>query len=344
MAKDNTTIGSANLSTFSALLCLMASLISLPSMASDDLTVKNQQNIVDECLAAAIKTAPPQQTVAELNKRCQVHSKNAAERRFILEREAANNPFAILPHKPNYILPFSYSKVSEQPYEEVLYGRKFDNVEAKYQISLKYIAAQDIFYDGLNFQFAFTAVSWWQSYNAALSAPFRETNYEPEMMLSYTKTWPLFGIPVIYSSLSFNHQSNGNSGTLSRSWNRIIGTMIFQQDNIVWDVKAWWRLPEDEKETLTSLKGDDNPNIERYMGYGEVGAVWLLSDSHNIEVTLRNNFRSDNKGAIEIGYSFPLTKHLRGYIQYFNGYGDGLIYYNVSSQRIGFGVKLTDWL
>jgi phospholipase A1 len=109
------------------------------------------------------------------------------QERLFFEKNVGSNPFAILPHRPNYLLPVSYSELNQTLYEPQLQGNDLDNVEAKFQVSLKYVAAEDFVFEGVNLQFAFTATSWWQSYNSAISAPFRETNYEPELIFSYTK-------------------------------------------------------------------------------------------------------------------------------------------------------------
>ena len=36
-------------------------------------------------------------------------------------------------------------------------------------------------------------------------------------------------------------------------------------------------------------------------GMVELGGLWSISDKHSLELMLRNNFRSDNKGCNSIG-------------------------------------------
>lgn len=312
----------------------------------------NAENTIQDeafsvCVSESIKKAEEHKTVNEIEKECEKTVKNSVGRRIIFEKQAVSNPFTILPHKPNYVLPVTYFEANEKPYINELQGYHLDDLEAKFQVSVKYIAAEDLLFNGLDLQVAFTATSWWQSYNNEISAPFRETNYEPELIFSYKKPWSLAGLEIANSYISFNHQSNGQAGELSRSWNRIIGGIAVAHDDFIWSFRAWWRLPEDAKEEEDGILlpgGDDNPNIGKYMGYGELGAVWKLSGGNNIDILLRNNLRSENKGAVQLGWSFPINKNLRGYVEYFNGYGESLIYYNHSIMRFGIGVKLTDWL
>ena len=309
-----------------------------------DEPVVPQDAVVNACLSAAIVTADPDQTVGQLRKTCEEQSSGIVQERLFFEKSVGSNPFAILPHRPNYLLPVSYSNLDQTLYEPQLQGNDLDKFETKFQVSLKYVAADDFVFDGVNLQFAFTATSWWQSYNSAISAPFRETNYEPELIFAYTRPWSLFGLPVKHGFVSLNHQSNGQSGVLSRSWNRVIGGMSFGHKEVVWQLQLWWRFPEDAKTDPDDPSGDDNPDIEKFLGHGQLGALWRLSRNHNLEIMLRNNLRSENKGAIELGWSYPFTDHLRGFIQYFNGYGESLIYYDESSERFSIGIKLTDWL
>jgi len=296
------------------------------------------------CVAEASRTADDNVAIGVLKRECNEKIQHPIKKRMILERNASSNPFAIIPHKPNYMLPVSYFNAEETPYTDVLQGNHFDHLEAKFQVSIKYAIAEDVWNDNFDLYAAFTSTSWWQSYNSGISAVFRETNYEPELILAHKSPWSLLGLEISHTTLAFSHQSNGQAGTLSRSWNRLVAGFTVVDDNIIWNLKAWYRIPEDVKLTADSPSGDDNPNIEHYMGYGELGVLWKINDSHNIDVFMRNNLKRDNKGAFQIGWSFPLSKHLRGYVEYFNGYGESLIYYNEHVSRLGIGVKLTDWL
>tara|TARA_R110002167_G_C12638532_1_gene648167 strand:- start:62 stop:1060 length:999 start_codon:yes stop_codon:yes gene_type:complete len=300
---------------------------------------------VDKCLLNGLKQATPEQTVAELRENCLDIVPTLFKRRVKLEKQASKNRFAIIPHKPNFVLPASVTSINQEPYIDIPVGTELDDVEIKFQVSLKYLFMQDLIFRDLDLQFAFTTTSWWQAYNSDISAPFRETNYEPEMIFNYHHSWSLFGLPVEQTSLSFNHQSNGQTGQLSRSWNRIIlGFAFAATDNVLWGFRTWYRIPENEKITALDPSGDDNPDIEKYMGYGELGGLWSISDKHSLEFMFRNNLRSDNKGAIQLGWSFPINDRIQGYIEYFNGYGESLVYYNHHTQRLGIGFKLTNWL
>lgn len=312
------------------------------SQSGAEAEIKQQ---ADVCLSTSVLKADADITVAELRQHCEEKPTGIFKRRAELEKSIVNNPFALIPHKPNYILPMSYSEGSRTPYEGFIDDvTTLDKVEVQFQVSLKYLVMPDLFTPDLNLFVGFTTTSWWQAYNNDSSSPFRETNYEPEVILQYQQPWDLFGLDVVASGLSLNHQSNGQSQGLSRSWNRLIGHVGFEDDNFVWVVRAWWRLPEDQKENPTDSKGDDNPNIERYMGYGDLNGIWKLPNNHSIDITVRNNLRSDNKGAVRLGWTFPLSNHLMGYVQYFNGYGESLIYYDQAISRIGIGFKLTNWL
>ncbi len=324
--------------SFSCVLVLTSGVSSAQQLGTGEKTM-------EQCLLKQMELSSDEITLGELRSVCAKDNDNRLRKRNRLEHRASLNPFALLPHKPNYLLPVTFANISKRPYGGDPKAEKYQDTEAKFQISLKYLAVEDLMWDGLDVQVAFTVESYWQAYNGEISAPFRETNYEPEIIFNYSQPWSLLGLPVEQTYLSLNHQSNGQTGDLSRSWNRIIGGLVFAQSaNVTWGVRTWWRIPEEAKLTPDDPDGDDNPYIERYMGYGEIAGLWNISDNNTLEVLFRNNLRSDNKGAVQVGWTFPITRHLRGYIEYFNGYGESLIYYNQHTQRLGIGVKLTNWL
>ena len=60
---------------------------------------------------------------------------------------------------------------------------------------------------------------------------------------------------------------------------------------------------------------------------------------------LRNNLRTKNNyGAVEMEWNFPITNRVKGFFQYFEGYGESLIEYDHYQKRIGFGFKVSDYL
>ena len=268
---------------------------------------------------------------------------SALQKRRLQEEMTQDNPFVITPHRPNYILPVTYNeKPNRDPYPTG--GEALDHAEIKFQFSFKLPIAKDIFHNNGKLYFAYTNQSYWQAYNKDISSPFRETNHEPELFLTVDNDWSFFGMTNRANGFGISHQSNGRSGTQSRSWNRIYGLFLFDRGNFLLALKPWYRIPENEKASPTDPDGDDNPDIHKYFGYGEIYAFYKW-ERQTIGLMLRNNLRSDNnRSAVQFDWTFPISSRVKGYVQYFNGYGESLIDYNASVNRIGVGVLLTDWL
>lgn len=248
-----------------------------------------------------------------------------------------------VPYQPTYILPYTYvDSPNQHPFSprtgEADYDANLRDEEAKYQISFRVPLLSGVLDDHTTLWFGYTQKSFWQVYNTEDSAPFRETNYEPEIFLRQRLGWNLGPGEINSVSLGLNHQSNGQSDPRSRSWNRIKGSISYTYDRWLFMVNPWYRLPEKESD-------DDNPDIEEYLGYAEYIAVYKWNDDHVLSTKLMNNLRSeDNRTSVELGYSFPIGDTLKGYVQYYNGYGESLIDYNERMHRIGIGIMLNDWL
>jgi len=247
--------------------------------------------------------------------------------------------FVIVPHRATYIMPATYmASFHSEPFKDV-YGDKVDqiqNVEAKFQISFKVPLWLDIADKDIGLWFGYTQLSLWQLYNAQVSSPFRETNYEPEIALAVGTDFKFLGMNNSYILLGLDHQSNGQSEPLSRSWNRIYLNFVLERNNLVMFLKPWYRIPEDAED-------DDNPDIDKYLGYGELN-FFYKNERHIWGMRLWNNFRtSNNHTSVQLDWSIPLASGFKGYIQYFNGYGETLIDYNYRNKRIGLGIMLTDW-
>lgn len=266
-------------------------------------------------------------------------SSSLIDKRMQSEQSLLADPFGITQHKRNYVLAFSYIDNPNQIGSSESNQDSIDNLEAKYQISVKMpLYRSDTSADALFF--GFTALSFWQVYSSEVSKPFRETNYEPEIFYNWNTEYKLLGYRFNAFQLGFNHQSNGQSELRSRSWNRLFASMLMTDANNLYALKVWYRIPEDNKLDPLQPTGDDNPDITDYLGhfefvYGtEIGNFQVLAK-------WRNNLKfNHNKGSIELNLTYAISERYELMLQYFNGYGDSLIDYNNYQQRIGIGIQL----
>lgn len=263
--------------------------------------------------------------------------------RWELSEKSKLGTWNIRGYKPIYVLPIFWTSnrneypSSPNPLNTVTERQDLKFTESKFQLSLKTKAWENIFGDNGDLWIGYTQSSRWQVYNAENSRPFRETNYEPEASLIFRTNYNLMGLDGRLFGVSFNHQSNGRADPFSRSWNRVMLNFGLECDNFAIMIRPWYRIPENARD-------DNNPDIENYMGRGDITAFYRLNDN-DFSLMLRHSLRTGDAshGAVQFDWTFPIKGKLRGQIQYFSGYGESLIDYNHRANYIGVGVSLMDW-
>ncbi len=265
------------------------------------------------------------------------------ERRLNMEALNRANRFLLTPHKRNYLLPVSYQENrNTAPYIDAGSSlARQQSTEVEFQLSVKILIREGIFGDNGHLYMGYTHRSLWQAYYRENSRPFRETNHRPELILSFVNDWNIWGFRNVVNEVMITHQSNGQSGDLSRSWDRIMVNSVFERGSFAFAFNPWYRIPESEGDGPDDPTGDDNPDIHKYMGNFELSAAWHRKNKI-LSLMVRNNLRSNNRGAVELGWSFPVSSTVRGYLKVFNGYGHSLIDYNHHTNAIGLGITFTD--
>ena len=167
-------------------------------------------------------------------------------------------------------------------------------------------------------------------YNGKLSRPFREINYEPELIFTYPFNLSAGAFKMKMIGLSVNHHSNGKEAAHSRSWNRFILLGIFQWNEVIINTRLWKRFTEKPRE-------DDNPDIENYIGRCELSLIFPFR-KNAFSLKFRNNLNfKRNRAHIECSWVYPLSRDLRIVLQASHGYGDSLIDYNYKQTVVGVG-------
>ncbi len=264
------------------------------------------------------------------------------------ELDAASNRgnFIVTPYKPTYILPFRWSNrpnempASLNPDNVATEHRDYNNLETRFQLSLKTKVASGLLFGKGDIWLGFTQTANWQVFNGELSRPFRELNYEPEIIFNYPlpEDANILGLKPKMIGLALNHQSNGKSLPYSRSWNRVIFHAAFEYQNLSFILRPWIRFSE-------KSATDDNPKMEDYVGVGDATFVYTYGEQI-FSLVVRSNMRLNQhiKGYADFTWSYPISGNLKATLHVAHGYGETMIDYNYKQTTVGLGVSLLEWL
>jgi ATP-dependent DNA helicase Rep len=285
---------------------------------------------------------------------CKNRSADELSRFWDLETQTDCNTYVMRGYKPNTLMWTLSDSVNRQPSSSAA-GRTAAGItdyrptEMQLGLSVRTKIAKELIrstdaslQDSL--WFGYSQQSRWQLFHGGLSRPFRTTDHEPELIyirphnisLPFAPEWKWR-----YSGLSLNHQSNGQSLPLSRSWNRVIlmaGLEKHRQFTL--QAKLWQRMPE-------KAVDDDNPDISEMIGRAELAGQWFINPQHQLGLTLRHPLHRQRGGSARLDWFKTLsdenTSALKLHVQLFHGYGESLIDYNRARTTLGVGLSLVDW-
>lgn len=241
-----------------------------------------------------------------------------------------DNPFTLYPYDTNYLIYTNTSDMNKEAISSYSWSENARKDEVKFQLSPGVSAVARDFRPELRAWWFLYPETRWQLSNSEESAPFRETNYEPQLFLGFATDYRVAGWSLRDVEMGYNHDSNGRSEPTSRSWNRLYTRLMAENGNWLVEVKPWYVIGST----------DDNPDITKYMGYYQLKLGYHLGDAV-LSAKGQYNWNTGYGGA-ELGVSYPITKHVRLYTRVYSGYGESLIDYNFNQTRVGVGVMLND--
>ncbi len=165
------------------------------------------------------------------------------------------------------------------------------------------------------------------------SMPMTDLNFNPGIGL----TKPLFvkNRYVGKVSLIVEHESNGRDSIWSRSWNKVsLAANIIIDPNLSVAGKVW----------IPIVDGENNRDILRYSGIYQM-SVQAMSNNRKFSGALtlvkRKGWNLNYNTILELAYRFSKQSNQFFFLQYYNGYGEGLLDYKVwkSQVRVGIVVK-----
>jgi phospholipase A1/A2 len=261
-----------------------------------------------------------------------------------LDADRKRGTFNFIGYRPNYFLPLHVtSRVNRRPSSPNPQNAAPDlpayrNVEAKIQLSIRTKIIQGLLLPGADLWFAYSQQSRWQLYSTQISAPFRSTDHEPEVV--YVVPLPAElpgGWRLRMGGLGLAHQSNGQALPLSRSWNRVYALAGLENGEFSLVARLQQRLDE-------PAETDDNPDLVAFRGRLDLLAAWTPGLA---TATLQWRTNLDRRGSLQADWTFPVDSAkpggLRYYVQAFTGYAESLLDYNHRQSSIGAGVTLFGW-
>ncbi len=223
-----------------------------------------------------------------------------------------------------------------RPYEPIYGVAGTGTAGAKLQVSIDFRLLGRA--DGPRLDFAYTQAMFWAIDRP--SAPFRATNYSPEIFVDLPVGEAL-NVGALNVGAGYRHDSNGGGPASSVDVNR-----LYLRASGAFTLGRGWELSVTPKAWIYFGEHGNAPGLERYWGNAALAASIGQRDGLKFVISGRGNFGT-GRGGVEAFLSWPVARigdrlpHLYLFGQMFSGYGEALSDYRISATHARIGIALT---
>lgn len=212
-------------------------------------------------------------------------------------------------------------------------GRKptRENSNVKFQISIAQRLTKSTLPWGTYLYLFYSQKVFWNVLEKSM--PMTDLNFNPGIGLAK----PLFVKNRFIGKLTLmlEHESNGRDGAASRSWNKVsLGANIMIDQGLVIHGKFW----------IPIVDGENNRDILDYSGIYQTGMSFTTPNNRlgfGITLVKRRGWKLNYNTIFEVSYRLFNRDNQCLFLQYYNGYGEGLLAYKEfhSTVRVGIVIK-----
>ncbi len=204
------------------------------------------------------------------------------------------------------------------------------NTNIKFQISVAQRLTHATLPWGTYLYLFYTQKCFWNVLENSM--PMTDLNFNPGIGL----TKPLFAKNRYIGKLTFmiEHESNGRDSIQSRSWNRVaLAANIFVTKNLMVHGKIWAPI----------VDGKNNKDIVDYCGFFNFGCQ-VVSDNRRfnagLTVVKRKGWNLNANIVLDLSYRIFKKDNQYLTLQFYNGYGEGLLDYNKYHCQVRLGLLI----
>lgn len=204
------------------------------------------------------------------------------------------------------------------------------NTNIKFQISIAQRLSKTVLPFGTYAYLFYSQKCFWNVLEKSM--PMTDFNFNPGLGLAK----PLFvrGNYIGKATFIIEHESNGRDGDESRSWNKVsLGANIMIGPTLMVHGKFW----------IPIVDGQNNQDILKYSGIYQMGLqMQSPSQRYNTSITLvkRQGWNLNYNLIIEMGMRMWKGANEYLFLQFYNGYGEGLLKYNKFHSQIRVGLQI----